>query len=103
MRILGVDIGSTSIKAVELDSAFGRYEIHEYHDVPIVPAADPAQSLQEAVNRLMAGLHKQPDRIGMAMRTGQLTFRNLQLPTRDKKAIQAGVGYELDDELPFPM
>ena len=31
----------------------------------------------------------------------QVTFRNLHLPTRDKKAIQAGVGFELDDELPF--
>jgi general secretion pathway protein L len=37
----------------------------------------------------------------MALRTRQVTFRNLQLPTRDKKAIQAGVGFELDDELPF--
>ena len=37
----------------------------------------------------------------MSLKTRQVTFRNLQLPTRDKKAIQSGVGFELEDELPF--
>ena len=99
MRILGIDLGSQSIKAVELDSAFGRYEIHDYHEV----AVTPGQPAGESLSKLLGGLAKQPDRIAVAMRTGQLTFRNLNLPTRDKKAIQAGVGFELEDELPFSL
>lgn len=97
MRILGIDLGSSSVKAVELDSAFGRYEIHEYHEQPIEPGVDPFQ----AARQLIQGLPKAPDRIAVALRTSQVTFRNLQLPTRDKKAIQASVGFELDDDLPF--
>ncbi len=97
MRLLGIDLGSSSVKAVELDSAFGRFEIHEYHEHPIEPGTDRSQAL----SALMASLSKTPDRIAVTLRTGQLTFRNLQLPTRDKKAIHAGVGFELDDELPF--
>ena len=32
MRIVGIDLGTSSIKAVEVDSAFGRFEIHDYHE-----------------------------------------------------------------------
>jgi|GEM_PF-828077 len=99
MRILGLDIGTSSIKAVELDSAFGRYEIHEYHEQQLLPGEDT----KSAVAKLMVSLSKKPDRIAMALRTGQVTFRNLQLPTRDKKAIYSAVGFELEDELPFPL
>lgn len=99
MRILGIDIGRTSVKAVELDSAFGRYEIREYYDQKIDPESSPASALRA----LMQGLPKAPDRIAVSMRPSLTTFRNLQLPTRDKKAIQSSVGFELDDDLPFPI
>ena len=99
MRILGIDIGSHSVKAVELDSAFGRYEVHEYHEHPIEAGQDP----RLVVSSLLSALSKKPDRIAYALRTGQSTFRNLQLPTRDKKSIASGVGFELEDELPFSL
>ena len=50
---------------------------------------------------LLPTLPKTPDRLVVSLKTRQVTFRNLQLPTRDKKAIQSGVGFELEDELPF--
>lgn len=99
MRILGIDVGSSSIKAVELDSAFGRYEINDYHEVKRAPGAEASAE----ISQLVASLPRKPDKVAVAMRTGQVTFRNLQLPTRDKKAIQAGVGFELEDELPFAL
>ncbi len=99
MRILGIDFGTTSIKAVELDSAFGRYEIRDYYEHPIEPGTEPSLAL----SRLLQALPKAPDRIAMAMPTRRLTFRNLQLPTRDRKTIQTTVGFELEDELPFPI
>ncbi|MCM2278703.1 MAG: pilus assembly protein PilM [Oligoflexia bacterium] len=99
MRILGIDLGSTSVKAVEIDSAFGRYEIRDYYEVKLEPEMTPAMAL----TRLMDGLPKAPDRIAVALPTRHLTFRNLKLPTRDRKAIQSSVGFELEDELPFPI
>jgi type IV pilus assembly protein PilM len=97
MRILGIDLGSKSIKAVEVDSAFGRYEIHEYHEQPLDAGVDPAQAL----TRLMHDLHKQPDRVVVTLKSSMVTLRNLTLPTKDKKAISSSIGFELEDELPF--
>lgn len=99
MRILGIDVGSTSLKAIELDSAFGRYEIHDYYEQKVVPGEEVSQAIQ----RMLASLHKQPDKISVALRAGQVTFRNIKLPTRDRKTIQASIGFELEDDLPFPM
>ncbi len=102
MRILGIDLGKTSVKAVELDTAFGRYELHEYHERKLRPGGQP-EAITEAVRDLMLDLPKAPDKVVVGLRSGQATFRNLQLPTRDKKAIMASVGFELEDELPYPM
>jgi type IV pilus assembly protein PilM len=97
MRILGIDLGSCSIKVVELDSGFGRFEIHDYHEIPLESEYTPI----ETVGTWIKNRPRSPDRLVIALNSQESTFRNLQLPTRDKKAIQASVGYELEDELPF--
>jgi len=97
MRIVGLDWGTSSIKAVEIDSAFGRYEIHDYRELEVTPGTEPAA----AAAQLVASLSQKPHRIIVAMRASQITTRNLHLPTRDRKAIQAGVLFQLEDELPF--
>lgn len=97
MRILGLDIGSTSIKAVEVDTAFGRFEIHEYHEVRV----NPGESAIAVAGGLVRSLPKTPDRVVVPLRANRVTLRNLKLPTRDKKAIQSSVAFELEDDLPF--
>lgn len=98
MRILGIDVGSYSVKIVELESAFGRYEIHDYYEQHIEPGTNP----QEVVQKMLQALPKRTDRVAVALPTSSTTLRTLQLPIKDKKAIQSSVGFELDDELPFP-
>jgi general secretion pathway protein L len=97
MRILGIDLGSSSVKAVEIDSAFGRFDIHDYHENPVPLGSTP----EEAAAKLIRSLTKAPDKIITSLKASHTTFRNLHLPTRDKKAIQSGVSFEMEDELPF--
>jgi type IV pilus assembly protein PilM len=98
MRILGLDPGSKIVKAVEIDSAFGRVEIHEFHEEPVNEGEETPDA---ALARLISRLRRRPDRIASLLPTGVTTFRNLKLPTRDRKAIQQSVTFELEDELPF--
>ncbi|MBL7715333.1 MAG: pilus assembly protein PilM [Bdellovibrionales bacterium] len=96
MRILGIDVGKSKIKAVEIDTVFGRYEVHEYHERKLGEG-----DAQAAIQELLLSLPKKPDRVVTALPTSQTTFRNILLPTKDRKAIQAGLAFELEDELPF--
>lgn len=97
MRIIGLDLGTHSVKAVEFDSGFGRFEIHEYHEVKVKEGQTPAQ----AAHDLIAQLDRAPDKIAVSLRPDQTTLRNIHFPTRDKKSIQESLAFELDDELPF--
>lgn len=99
MRILGLDIGSSSVKAVELNSAFRRFEIHDYHEVKF----NEETSITDALALLVKGLAKKPDRVCAVLPSSYVTFRNLRLPTRDKRAIQSSLAFELEDELPFDL
>lgn len=99
MRILGIDIGSSSIKAIELDSAFGRCEIHNYHEIFWQQAEE--KNLSKMIHPLIESLPKRPNRIVACLEPGETTFRNFQLPLRDKKTIQSTILFELDDEIPF--
>lgn len=99
MRILGLDIGTHSVKGVELDASFKKFQIHNYHDLPIAPGEKPSQ----VAKRLVESLKKRPDRIVIGLPSHQATFRNLAAPSKNKKALQAAVAFELEDELPFEM
>jgi len=98
MRVLGLDIGTTTIKAVELETSFRGYEIHEYHEYRLTPGIE---NPIEATAKLLAGLPRKPDRLAVALPTRSVTSRLVEVPTKDKKAIQAAVMFELEDDLPF--
>lgn len=97
MRVLGLDIGSTAVRGVEIDTAFGRYELHDYHEVKVPEGVAPQQMVAE----LIARLPRKPDKVCIAVPSSESTFRNLELPTRDKRALAAAVSFELEDDLPF--
>ena len=99
MRILGLDIGSSSVKAVEVDSSFGRYEIREYYEQAVLSGQRPV----EAAAILVQGLGKKPDRIVVSLPGNSVTQRTLVVPSRDKKSIKAAVTFELEDDLPFDL
>ncbi|MBC7397618.1 MAG: hypothetical protein H7333_09265, partial [Bdellovibrionales bacterium] len=40
MRVLGLDISKEGVACVEIESAFGRFEIRETHEIPISPDTD---------------------------------------------------------------
>ncbi|MCC7442637.1 MAG: pilus assembly protein PilM [Bdellovibrionales bacterium] len=97
MRVLSIDLGSWSVKAVELDTSFGRYEIHDYHEERVREGQTPAQT----AGRMVRALSRAPEAIVVGLPQGKVTFRNLHLPTRDRREIQNAIAFELEDELPF--
>jgi type IV pilus assembly protein PilM len=97
MRVLGLDFGTQSVKAVEIEAGFGRYEIHDYHEEMVL--AD--STVEAAASRLIQGLSKYPDKIVVGLPAQKTTFRNLTIPSRDRKSVHAAITFELEDDLPF--
>lgn len=131
MKTLALDIGTYSVKLVELESLFGRIELKNYTQafVPNVVEASSSSELSESSSSDHTGTHTSPqkprqcltegqlialkelldsqtlkyDKVVVSIPRGLVTTRLLQLPTKDKKLIQKSIAFELEDDLPVEL
>ena len=97
MRVVGLDIHPERVSAIEIDTAFGRFEIRDLHDLRVDEGTTP----EAAAYRLITSLTRKIDRLVVTAPTEICTFRNLQITSKDKKAVKAALEFELEDDLPF--
>ncbi len=101
MRVFGLDISKDAIACVELETHFGRFEIRETLESVLPSDSEtPADPLFAASN-LLGSISGKPGRLITSAPIEIGTFRNIHLATKDKKAIRAALGFELEDDLPF--
>lgn len=101
MRVFGLDISKDAVACVEVETAFGRFEIRNtYESPPPTPGSIDSDPFLAAAN-LLRSIPGKPGRVVTCSPAEIGTFRNLQLATRDKKAIRSALAFELEDDLPF--
>ena len=98
MKVLGLDIGTRRVRAVEIETGFGaRYEIQDYHEMKIGTDDSPL----DVAAKLIAELPKAPDRIVVGIPNNRVTFRTLSIPVKDRKEAEAAIQFTLEDDVPF--
>lgn len=99
-RILGLDIGGGSVKAVLLSRGFrGGCRLLGFSRVEIPVAG----GLPEALARLFADPIFRDALCVTALPTGALSFRQTRLPFRDDRKIRKTVAFALESSLPTPL
>lgn len=99
MKFLGIDLCSDSVKAVLIESSLNRYTVHDCYEERIQLEEPPSESLR----RLLRQVGPAPHQTIMSVPNAVTTLRNVEFPSRSKKAIQSGLSFELEDEIPFPL
>jgi type IV pilus assembly protein PilM len=99
MRVYGLDISKDAIACVEVETAFGKFEIRQTHELTL--DGESSGLPVSAAGSLLSQIGAHPDRLVMTIPAEWSTYRNLQLATRDKKAIRSALEFELEDDLPF--
>ncbi|MFO0723243.1 MAG: pilus assembly protein PilM [Myxococcota bacterium] len=102
-RILGLDIGSYSIKGVVLEDSFRGFKVEDTKEVKI-PAGTP-ETRQERVVAALKELQF-PGKIDAcvgALPSEMTTARFITLPYSDPKKIAQTISGELSDSLPFDL
>ncbi|MDY6954263.1 MAG: pilus assembly protein PilM [Thermodesulfobacteriota bacterium] len=97
-KILGLDIGDSSVKAVQVAGGLKGSQVTACARVPI----DPEKGLENALQILFDEVL--PSENGVchtSFQADRVSFRNLTMPFRDKKKITRTIGYELEPMLPF--
>jgi type IV pilus assembly protein PilM len=102
-KVIGLDIGSYSIKAVEIVNSFKSYEITNFYEV-VIPQGDdvsPDILIPQCMEQLFKENNLQADRILTAMPGQYISSRIVSLGFSDPRKIETAVYAEVEDAVPF--
>ena len=101
-RILGLDLGSYSVKAVVYETAMRSASVVAFDEVLLEPGERQAQWAQ-ALGKLNGGLPVQVDQVVASFPGANIASHALKLPFTDAKRIDATIGFEVEALLPFDL
>lgn len=103
--VIGLDIGSWSIKAAVLEMSLRRFTLLEFreHHIPTDPQGQPLEEeLAIAVGATLSGI-KDKAEIITAVPGSRVLNREIELPFSDEKRIKSVLGFQLEGQLPKPL
>jgi general secretion pathway protein L len=98
-NILGLDIGDSSLKAVQVTGGLRGYRVSACTRVEI----GQDEALEDALRGLFQEMPFDGGVCIASFQADRLSFRNLSMPFKDRKKIGQTIGYELEPMLPFSM
>lgn len=97
-KIVGLDIGSHSIKAVLARERLGKVDLLQFYERPVTQ--DGIQELIRSIFR-EKGMH--PDIVVSSVSGNTVSVHYLQIPFSDESKISQVIPYEVESIVPFPL
>jgi general secretion pathway protein L len=102
-RILGLDLGSYSVKGLVLDSS-SRTPVPKAYAEVRRPEGEPAETLRAALHQLLtAHPELRADQVVIALPGASLATHQLTLPFNDPKRLDSVVPFEVEGQLPYDL
>ena len=100
-RVLGLDLGSHSVKAVELRQPLGReLEVVQLRSFEL---DDPAPALATELRHLVSAHDLPLEHVVVSAAGDRLTTRRLSFPFKDRRKVAAAVPFEIEEQVPFDL
>ena len=96
--VLGLDVGSHGIKAVELKVSPRSLEPGQFR---VHPRIDGNTPLAEHLQRFLSMHHLRTDQVCCALPATQLSTRRLEFPFSDTRRLAQAIPFEIEAETPF--
>ena len=102
-KIIGLDIGSYSIKAVEIINSFKSYEITNFYEkvIPVSEDKTKEELLPICMEELFRENNLEADRIVTAMPGQFISSRIIPFNFSDPRKIANAIMFEVEDAVPF--
>jgi general secretion pathway protein L len=97
-NVLGLDLGSHTLKAVELRQTLRGLEPVQLR---IQPRADEEAPIAESLHRFVRMHQLGIEHVACALPGDRLSTRRLEFPFRDRKRLAQAVPFEVEGEIPF--
>jgi type IV pilus assembly protein PilM len=109
-RIVGVDIGSSTIRAVEVENPLkGKTQVLRYHEVPLPAGAAQAgevletQTVASALRQLWSQGKFSSKNVVLGMGNQRVFARDLSLPKMSPIQLRESLPFHVQDMLPIPV
>src|SRR3954470_9562151 len=100
-RILGIDLGTWSVKVAELEAGFRSSRLCGLYEKPLLEKLEGETDLQQRARTAQALIAEHrliPEMCATSM-GGDATIRLITLPFADPKKIEQVLGYELESQI----
>jgi type IV pilus assembly protein PilM len=104
--VVGVDLGSTSLKVIELHGTWTGYEVVKAAERRLPTdhgAACPPELLAQALTEVLSAHAIKPTHVVSAIPAHASFVRNLHLPFRDLRKIREVLKFEMEPHIPYPV
>src|SRR5450432_1019633 len=98
-RYIGIDIGSTHIRALLLSTGYKRIAIEAIQEAAI----DSAESIERAIEACASGMLPHSDGIAAAIEGDSAFVHRIKLPSTARKQLDAVLPFELESQMPIDM
>lgn len=104
-KILGIDLGSWSVKAVLVETSFRSFEVAQVREVKVTPGEAETRRERQlaALRQLVTDPSLKADVQIVGFPGESVTTRFITLPFSDEKRIEQTISGELADSLPFEL
>ncbi len=101
-RVLGLDIGSYSVKAVELCADWRRSEFVRFEE-QVLPVGALPEEVEARVRSFLEERGLPMQYVVVALPSEHVTQRHLRLPFRGSRRVAQAIDFQIQEELPFPL
>ncbi len=103
MKSVGIDIGTSSIKVVEVTANNKGVQVSQFTEHPLNtnPGFDPEIEILEFLRGLASTYDQAATKFTFCLRQEQVSVRNKIFPFADRQKILKSLPFELEEDLPF--
>ncbi|MBI2645989.1 MAG: pilus assembly protein PilM, partial [Deltaproteobacteria bacterium] len=106
MRVIGLDIGSTSVKAIEVEFGLRQLELIDFFEekYPLSQTSPSSEQIQKTIENLfLRGGLTLPFKMVASLSGLYVSSKQLTLPFTDKVKIKQTLPFELEEHIPFAL
>lgn len=103
LKSLGIDIGSSSIKIVEMQSTSKGFQVTQFfeHPLNVAPGVDQELEIIEFLRSFTSSYDPNQTKFILGLRQDRVAIRNKFFPFNDRIKIFKSLPFELEEDLPF--
>lgn len=102
-RVLGLDLGSHSVKAVLLETTLRGFQVKSYSTALVPTEGERLPRLEAAITQLLSQNTLTADSVVVSVPGVSMATHSLALPFSDQKKVEAALSGEVADQLPFDL